>query len=132
VRAVVAISPPTDLAWVGARPQLPLHGSAALSINCPLEACAAAWHRASPVRQVRRGTTPPTWAFDAGADPITPIAPVRAYVERLRAAGIRARLVTTSDQDATCHGPLPCAGVPLAGSRDDLFEHAQAWLARLV
>ena len=133
VRAVVALSPPTDLAWVGARPQLPLYGSAVLSIGCTLDACVDAWHRASPARQVRRGVTPPTWLFDAGSDPITPIEPVRRYVERVRAAGVRATLVTTSDASATCHGPLPCAGLPLVGSGgDDLFERAQAWLAPVL
>lgn len=128
VRAVVAISPPTDLAWVGARAELPLHPSAALSIGCLLDACADAWHRASPVRHVRRGKTPPTWLFDAGADPITPIGPVRAYAARLRAAGIAAAMVTTADPEAQCHGPMPCAAAPLRGSPLDLFEHAQSWL----
>jgi acetyl esterase/lipase len=133
VRAVVALSPPTDLAWVGSRPQLPLYGSAVLSIGCPLDTCADAWVRASPLRQVRAGTTPPTWIFDAGSDPITPIDPVRGYVDRVRAAGSRATLVTTLDAAASCHGPLPCAGVPLAGAGDDdLFERSQAWLATVV
>lgn len=129
VRAVVAISPPTDLGWVGARPDLPLYPSAARSIGCALEACADAWHRASPWHQVQRRRTPPTWMFDAAADPITPIGPVRAYARRLRAAGIAARLVTTADPAAECHGPTPCAGVALAGSSLDMFEHAQSWLA---
>lgn len=128
VRAVVALSPPTDLVWVGHRPQLPLYGSAALSIGCALEACADAWQRASPLRQVRARITPPTWLFDAGGDTITPFAPVNTYLGRLRSLGIDATLVTTADPTASCHGPLPCAGAPLAGSSLDLFESAQSWL----
>jgi acetyl esterase/lipase len=132
VRAVVAISPPTDLQWIGADPSLPIYGSAAQSIGCALATCPAEWHSASPLANVRRGVTPPTWIFDAGADPITPIAPVRAYVDRLRGARVRTTLVTTVDAAADCHGPIPCAGAPLAGTRLDMFDAAQAWLAPLV
>jgi acetyl esterase/lipase len=132
VRAVVAISPPTDMQWIGADTSLPIYGSAEQSIGCVLSACPGEWRMASPVVHVRRGTTPPTWIFDAGADPITPIAPVHAYVARLRAAHVRTTLVTTADAAAECHGPIPCAGAPLANTRLDMFEHAQAWLAPLV
>jgi acetyl esterase/lipase len=132
VRAVVALSPPTDLVWVGRHPDLPLYGSAELSIGCTLDVCADAWHRASPIRQARAKVTPPTWLFDAAADPITPFAPVNTYLSRLRSLGIDTTLVTTSDPSATCHGPLPCAGAALAGSELDLFEHAQTWLTPYV
>lgn len=128
VRAVVAISPPTDLAWVGARPQLPIHPSAALSIGCEADACPAAWRRASPIRHLRRGVTPATLVFNAGADPITPMRPVRDYVARGRALGIRMSLLTSADRSSDCHGPLPCADVPLARSSLRLFERVQPWL----
>jgi acetyl esterase/lipase len=128
VRAGIALSPPTDLVWVGRHPELPLYGSASLSIGCGLDACADAWHRASPIRQARGRVTPPTWLFAAGGDTITPFAPVSRYASRLRSLGVAATLVTTSNPGETCHGPLPCAGAPLAGSSLDLFEHAQRWL----
>jgi hypothetical protein len=67
--------------------------------------------------------------FNAGADPITPLEPVRAYVDRLRASGISATLLTTADPNAACHGAIPCRGLPLAGTRKDMFEHALSWLA---
>ncbi|MCW2927475.1 MAG: putative lipase [Thermoleophilia bacterium] len=126
--AVVALSPPTDLVTVGADPSLPIHGSARLAIGCDLATCPEQWRLASPFHRIRRGVTVPTWVFDAGSDPITPLAPARAYVMRLRGLGIASTLVTTADLSATCHGPIPCAGVRLAGSDLGLFEHAQAWL----
>ncbi len=129
VRAVVAIAPPTDLSWVGLRPELPLYASISQSIGCSMADCPEAWASASPIQSIRRGTTPPTWVFNAGADPITPLEPVRAYVDQLRAAGIPASLLTTADPNAACHGAIPCGGLPLAGTRSDMFEHALTWLA---
>jgi acetyl esterase/lipase len=129
VRAVVAIAPPTDLAWVGMRPELPLHASAALSIGCTMQQCPRAWRTASPITTVSRRRTPPTWVFTAGGDPITPIQPVRAYVAKLRRSGIPAALLTTRDPNAACHGAIPCSGLPLAGTRKDMFEHALSWIA---
>ena len=129
VRAVVAIAPPTDLSWVGSRPELPLYASVSQSIGCSMADCPDAWSVASPIANVRRRTTPPTWVFNAGADLITPIEPVRAYVDQLRAAGVSATLLTTADPAATCHGAIPCQGLPLAGTRAEMFEHALAWLA---
>ncbi len=129
VRAVVAIAPPTDLSWVGMRPELPLYASAAQSIGCTIADCGGAWHTASPISNVRRRVTPPTWIFNAGADPITPLQPVRDYARRLRASGITATVLTTADPNAACHGAIPCKGLPLAGTRLDMFEHAVAWLA---
>ena len=128
VRAVVAIAPPTDLAWVGDRPDLPLHASASQSIGCTMADCPEAWSSASPISVVRRGTTPPTWVFNAGSDPITPIEPGRAYVGALRSAGIPATLLTTADPTATCHGAIPCRTEPLAGVRGGMFEHVMTWL----
>lgn len=129
VRAVVAIAPPTDLSWVGARPDLPLYASVSQSIGCSMIDCPDAWSTASPIANIRRGSTPPTWVFNAGADPITPIEPVRSYVGQLQAAGIPASLLTTADPSAACHGAIPCSGLALAGTRLDMFEHALAWLA---
>ncbi len=129
VRAIVAIGPPTDLAWVGVRSELPIFSSASQSIGCSITDCPEAWSDASPIAQVRRGTTPPTWMFNAGADPITPIEPVRDYVGRLRQANVDVSLLTTADPAATCHGAIPCMGQPLKGTRRDMFAHAIAWLA---
>lgn len=132
VRAVVAISPPADLAWIGQRPELPIHPSAARSFGCALDACAGAWLAASPMAQVRRGVSPPTWIFTAASDRITPLGPARAYANRLRSARVPVTVVTTADAAEGCHGPQPCAQVRLAGSELRIFEHAQAWLGRHV
>lgn len=132
VRAVVAIAPPTDLAWVGAHPELPLHPSASRSIGCSMSECADAWYAASPFANVRRSTTPPTWVFTAGGDPITPLGPVRAYIDRLHDVGIAATLLTTTDPGASCHGAIPCANEPLAGTNKGMFEHVMTWLVPRV
>jgi acetyl esterase/lipase len=132
VRAVIAIAPPTDLSWVGARPELPLFASAAKSIGCSMADCPGAWVAASPIASVRSGTTPPTWIFNAGGDPITPMEPVRSYVDELHRSGIAASLLTTADPNAACHGAIPCSGLPLAGTDKDMFEHALAWLGPRV
>jgi acetyl esterase/lipase len=128
VRAVIAIGPPTNLTWVGRRPELPLFASARQSIGCDLAACPSAWQAASPAANIRRGITPPTWIFNAGGDPITPIEPIRRYVELLQSRGVATHLLTPVDPAATCHGPIPCADVPLVGTSGDMFEHAMSWL----
>lgn len=128
VRAVVAVGPPTNLTWVGRRPHLPLHASARQSIGCDLAACPDAWRQASPIANVRRGATPPTWIFNAEADPITSIEPIRAYVVQLRRRGIPVVLEQPADESSDCHGPIPCAHERLAGGEGDLFERALTWL----
>lgn len=128
VRAVVAIGPPTNLTWVGRRPSLPLHASARQSIGCDLADCPRAWRSASPIANVRRGVTPPTWIFNAEADPITSIEPIRAYAGLLRRRGIAVTLEQPADRSSGCHGPIPCAGERLAGGNGDLFERSLAWL----
>lgn len=128
VRAVVAIGPPTNLTWVGRRPELPLHASARQSVGCDLAACPLAWRRASPIANVRRGRTPPTWIFNAEADPITPIEPIRAYVGQLQRRGIAVVLEQPADPASSCHGPIPCGAEPLAGEPGDVFGRAIAWL----
>lgn len=128
VRAVVAVGPPTNLTWVGHRPELPLHASARQSIGCDIATCPMAWRQASPIANVRRGATPPTWIFSAEADPITPVEPIRAYVAQLRRRGIPVVLEQPADPAASCHGPIPCAAEPLAGGEGDLFARAMTWL----
>jgi acetyl esterase/lipase len=132
VLAVVAISPPADLEWIAHDPALPVYRSAVRSIGCDLATCPAGWRRASPMAQVKTASTPPTWLFDAAADPITPIEPVRRYRDTLRAVGIRTVLATPADATASCHGALACADVPLRGSSLDMFQHALAWLRPLL
>lgn len=129
VRAVIALSPPVDLEWVGARPDLPLYSAVSRSLGCEASACPDTWRAASPAAAIDAEVTPATWIFDAGSDPITPIAPVRDYVAALRSAGIPVAMITTADPGDGCHGPQPCAGAALTGAGSgDLFERSQAWL----
>lgn len=128
VRAVVAIGPPTNLTWVGQRPEIALYASARQSIGCALGECPEAWRAASPISAVRAGITPPTWIFNARQDPITSIVPIRAYLTQLERRGIPAQLATPVDPNAECHGPIPCGSEALEGGPGDMFEHAINWL----
>lgn len=130
VRAVVAIGPPANLTWVGQRPDIPLYASAHQSIGCTLEACPAAWRAASPISSIRKGTTPPTWIFNAKSDPITPLVPIQHYIVQLQHRHIPVQLVTPANPAADCHGPIPCMNEAIAGPGGDMFQRAQTWLRR--
>jgi hypothetical protein len=128
VRAIVAIGPPTNLTWVGHRPQTPLYASVRQSIGCDIQDCPAAWRIASPISRIRRGVTPPTWIFNAQGDPITSITPIKSYISQLERRRVPVELVTPLDPSASCHGPIPCTGERLAGPGGDMFVRALTWL----
>jgi hypothetical protein len=102
------------------------------SIGCELQACPAAWRDASPISRIRRGVTPPTWIFNSESDPITSIAPIRAYISQLQRRNVPVELVTPANPSASCHGPIPCTGEQLSGTGGDMFQRTLVWLRTYV
>lgn len=128
IRAVVAISPPPDLEWLGEHPEVKLNQAVRQAIGCGYDACAATWRAFSPRAAVRRGATPPTYVFNAAADVVTDPYPAARYVSTLRGSRITASYVTSADPASRCHGPYTCDRVTLRGTGYRLFDHFHAWL----
>jgi len=130
VRAIVALSPPADLTWIGERPELAVNGSLTHAFGCAYAQCPDRWRAFSPRERVTTATFPPVYTFNSAADIITPAVPAKAFVRELKKHGEDAQFTTSSNPNETCHGPAPCAGIRLRGSRFGIFDDVQRWLVR--
>lgn len=129
VRAVVALSPPADLAWFGQRPGSRLNWAVTNAVGCSWQQCAQRWRSLSPAHSARMGRLPPrTYLASARSDEVTPWPQVSRYASVLRRTGVTVTLRSPADARVACHGPWACERFRLSGSPYRLRQDIHRWI----